>query len=278
MPEPKTHHARADAERARLLTGTTSPFTITVEFAGGLTQVQQDAFAAAADRWATVIVGDLPDVVFEGEPIDDVLIVAKGADIDGEGHILGQARITHVRPAGPEPWALLPVRGEMTFDRADLAKMEATGILGDVITHEMGHVLGVGSLWGPKGLLVGKGTSDPVFAGPAAMAEYHKLLLGAGEPVRVPVEDTGGPGTRDVHWRDRTFGNELMTGFVGHAPNPLSRVTVASLGDLGYQVDIDAADAYELPADLAPTAAGVAVHALAVTPAPVELSRQDVRG
>jgi hypothetical protein len=277
MPEPEIYHARADAERARLLTGTTSPFTITVRFEGGLTQAQQDAFAAAADRWATVIVGDLPDVVLDEEPIDDVLIVAKGADIDGVGHILGQAHITHVRPAGPEPWALLPVRGEMTFDKADLAKMAATGILGDVITHEMGHVLGVGSLWGPKGLLVGKGTTDPTFSGPAAMAEYHKLR-GSGEPVRVPVEDTGGPGTRDVHWRDRTFGNELMTGFVGDAPNPLSRLTAAALGDLGYEVDVDAADSYELPADLALTAAGVAVHALAVTPAPVELSRQAVRG
>ena len=277
MPDSQIYHARADAERARLLTGTTSPFTITVRFAGGLTRAQQDAFAAAADRWATVIVGDLPDVVLDGEPIDDVLIVAKGADIDGVGHVLGQAHITHVRPAGPEPWALLPVRGEMTFDRADLVKMEATGILGDVITHEMGHVLGIGSLWAAKGLLVGKGTSDPAFTGPAAMAEYHKLR-GSGDLVRVPVEDTGGPGTRDVHWRERTFGNELMTGFVGHAPNPLSRITAASLGDLGYQVDVDAADSYDLPAaDLGLTAAGVAVHALAVTPAPVELSRQTVR-
>lgn len=279
MPEPRTYHARADAERARLLADTASPFTITVKFVGGLTQPQMDAFAAAADRWAKVIVGDLPDVVLDGEPIDDVLIIAQGADIDGVGHILGQAHITHVRPAGPEPWALLPVRGEMTFDKADLAKMEAEGTLGDVITHEMGHVVGVGSLWAPKGLLVGKGTTDPTFSGPGAMAEYHKLRGGSGDPVRVPVENTGGPGTRDVHWRDRTFGNELMTGFVNPAPNPLSRVTVASLGDLGYQVDVDAADHYELPAftELVDQEAGVAVHALALTPVPVELPRHDLR-
>ncbi|MEU4524573.1 leishmanolysin-related zinc metalloendopeptidase [Amycolatopsis sp. NPDC024027] len=197
------------------------------------------------------------------------------ADIDGVGHVLGQAHITHVRPAGREPWALLPVRGEMTFDRADLVELEATGILGDVITHEMGHVLGIASLWGAKGLLVGKGTSDPAFTGPAAMAEYPKLR-GSGDLPRVPVEDAGGPGTRDVHWRERSFGNELMTGLAGHAPNPLSRITAASLGDLGYQVDVDAADSCELPADRALTAAGVAVHALAVTPAPVELPRQTV--
>jgi hypothetical protein len=149
-----------------------------------------------------------------------------------------------------------------------------------VITHEMGHVVGVGSLWAAKGLLVGKGTTDPTFSGPAAMAEYHKLRTGSGDPVRVPVEDTGGPGTRDVHWRDRTFGDELMTGFVNPAPNPLSRLTAASLGDLGYQVDLDAADPYELPASTGRPrpAERLAVHALAVTPVPVELSRADVSG
>jgi hypothetical protein len=261
MPDHEIYHARADAERALLLAGTTSPFTITVRFAGGLTPSQQDAFAAAADRWAKVIVGDLPDVVVDDELIDDVLIVAQGADIDGEGHILGQAHITHVRPAGPEPSALLPARGEMTFDKVDLA---------------MGHVIGVGSRWAAKGLLVGKGTTDPTFSGPGAMAEYHKLRGGSGDPVRVPVENTGGPGTADVHWRDRTFGNELMTGFVNPAPNPLSRVTVAALGDLGYQVDVDAADVYELPA-ATESVARLAVHALAVTPVPAELPRKALR-
>ncbi len=38
-----------------------------------------------------------------------------------------------------------------------------------------------------------------------------------------------------------------MTGFVGGAPNPLSRLTVASLKDLGYVVDLKKAEAYTLP-------------------------------
>jgi hypothetical protein len=204
-----------------------------------------DGFAAAADRWVKVIVGDLPDVQIDGETIDDVLIVAEGADIDGTSGTLGQARITHLRRSGPEPSASLPARGEMTFDKADLAIMETAGTLTDVITHEMGHVLGIGSLWQRKGLLTGEGTDDPRFTGPVAIIEYHKL---GGQSDGVPVENTGGPGTREVHWREHDFGNELMTGFVNRAPNPLSRVTAASLGDLGYQVDIDAADDYELPA------------------------------
>jgi hypothetical protein len=243
MFEGKVYHARADAERALAVAATESPFTITVRFLDGLTQAQMDAFAAAADRWVTVIVGDLPEVRVDGEVIDDVLVVARGKDIDGDGHILGQARITHQRRRGPEPWSLLPARGEMTFDKADLARMEAAGTLGDVITHEMGHVIGVGGLWAPKGLLAGP-VGDPRFTGAAAVAEYRKL---SGAATDVPVENTGGPGTAGVHWREHDFGNELMTGFVNRAVNPLSRITAASLGDLGYQVDIDAADEYELP-------------------------------
>jgi hypothetical protein len=50
-----------------------------------------------------------------------------------------------------------------------------------------------------------------------------------------------------VHWREETFFNELMTGFLGSPPSPLSRLTVASLADLGYGVDFGAADPYSLP-------------------------------
>ena len=38
-----------------------------------------------------------------------------------------------------------------------------------------------------------------------------------------------------------------MTGFVAAASNPLSRVTIASLQDLGYVVDMSAAEPYTLP-------------------------------
>jgi hypothetical protein len=29
----------------------------------------------------------------------------------------------------------------------------------------------------------------------------------------VPVENSGGSGTRDAHWRESEFGNEVMTGY-----------------------------------------------------------------
>lgn len=258
MAKYEVYQARADAQRAELLAATTSPFTIEVRFLGGLSATQRAAFAAAADRWTTMIVGDLPAVVVDNETIDDVLILAQGSAIDGPGRTLGQAGPTHLRPESAGDAALTPAKGIMSFDTADLERLQTDGTLNDVITHEMGHVLGIGTIWRHKGLLRGAGTANPTFAGPGAIAEYQELR-GASSRRQVPVENTGGPGTREGHWRETVFGNELMSGFIAQPGNPLSRMTVASLSDLGYEVDLDAAEAYQLPDLLSRAEAGVLV-------------------
>jgi hypothetical protein len=222
-----------------------SAYKIEVRFLGGLTTKQKNAFKKAADRWSRVIVGDLPSVLVGGEVIDDLLIEAQGVAIDGVGRILGQAGPTNLRPATAGASALLPAKGIMSFDTADLASMESDGTLVDVITHEMGHVIGIGTIWEDKGLLAGAGTNNPRFTGKNAKRAYGKLR-GSG-PTAVPVENTGGAGTRDGHWRESVFKNELMSGFISESGNPLSRVTVASLKDLGYRVKLSAAEPYSLP-------------------------------
>jgi hypothetical protein len=236
--------ARA-SESAPALKGK-AKYTIKVRFTGGLSDRQKQAFKSAAARWTKVIIGDLPPVKIDGEHIDDVLIVAEGANIDGQGQILGQAGPTHLRPASAARGAFLPARGEMTFDSADLQSMEQDGTLDDVIAHEMGHVLGIGTIWTHKKLLKGIGTSNPTFVGELAMKEYA-ALRGLDSPTAVPVENSGGPGTRDSHWRETLFRNELMSGFIAAKGNPLSRVTVASLEDLGYTVNMAAAEQFVLP-------------------------------
>jgi hypothetical protein len=62
------------------------------------------------------------------------------------------------------------------------------------------------------------------------------------------VENTGGPGTRDSHWRETVHNAELMTGWIegGGVANPLSEITIASMADMGYLVDMTAADPYVL--------------------------------
>lgn len=246
-------------------TGTAAPaggFNIEIRVVGSMAPGVQAAFAAAKARWERVITGDLPNAslsasqveacagVSEALTVEDVAIYAKVGPIDGPGNILGQAGPCYVRSP-----SYLPILGIMEFDEADLANMEASGILGDVILHEMGHVLGIGTLWSYQSLLQGEGGADPYFSGPQAVAAYQGL--GATVTNGVPVENTGGGGTRDSHWRETTFGNELMTGWVNAAPNPLSIVTVRSLADQGYTVNPAAADAYALPSPAPLRAPGV---------------------
>jgi hypothetical protein len=223
-----------------------SAFRIEVRFAGGLTETQKDAFKAAADRWTKVIVGSLPAVEVDGEVIDHMVIMAQGQDIDGEGGILGQAGPTALRPRSAGAAAFIPLKGTMAFDTADLANMETKGTLRDVITHEMGHVLGFGTIWQQKKLLKGPRSNNPQFTGHGAEVEFGKLK-GTNVATLVPLENTGGQGTFGSHWRETIFRNELMTGFVASPGNPLSALTIASLADLGYTVDLSVAEPYTLP-------------------------------
>lgn len=219
-------------------------FVIDVRIKGGLTSAQQAAFATAASRWSRIITADVPSVVVEGETVDDVVIDAEGVAIDGPRGILGQAGPTLLRPG-----SFIPAAGIMLFDTADLAAMERDGSLVSVVTHEMAHVLGFGTNWDELGLRQGAGTVNPTFTGPNAMREF--AALSGGEATRaVPLANVGGPGTRDGHWRESVFGNELMTGFLNAGRNPLSRLTIAALEDTGYEVSYTTADAYALPSRL----------------------------
>ena len=218
-----------------------SAFQIDLRLGSGLSSAQQQAFNAAAARWAEIIVGSLPPVRIGEEVIESVQIDAEGRFIDGPGQVLGEAGPTELRPG-----SLLPARGIMAFDSADLDQLEADNSLTDVILHEMGHVLGFGTLWVDNQLIQGAGSADPQFVGVSAMREYATLTNNA-SPLPVPVANTGGPGTRDGHWREAVLGDELLTGFISGNVRPLSRLSIAAFEDLGYEVDYAAADPYSLP-------------------------------
>lgn len=204
-----------------------------------LTPQQAAIFLAAAQRWEQIIVGDLPDVGL----IDDLFITANIVAIDGPGGILGAAG-----PTGLRGGSFLPYSGDMIFDSADVANLIANNEFDEVILHEMGHVLGFGTIWDLQGLLVNAGTADPGYTGALALAEYN-VRFGVSE-LDVPVEGLpAGPGTADSHWRESVFGNELMTGFLNSGvANPISSITVAQFADLGYTVNIAQADPYLLAA------------------------------
>src|SRR6267143_134917 len=238
--------------------GVAPAYRIDIQFLTTVSPARQAVFDSAAARWERLIYGDVPDIniinptppnlCFQGQPslsglIDDVLIHVILDSIDGPGQILGAASPCFIRTVGR-----LPLYGEMIFDTADVATLEQQGTFDEVVLHEMAHVLGFGTLWRPSdlNLLGGSGGSDPYFQGAQARAAFNRIggtAYTGGN--KVPLETLGGPGTVESHWRESVFGNELMTGFVSlGGPNPLSVVTVASMGDEAYLVNYAAADAY----------------------------------
>jgi hypothetical protein len=261
---------------------TVTNFTIDLRFLGSGSPSQQAAFAAAKARWEQVIVGDIPNVTIniqndtlctsDGLPnptpitvtgtVDDVVIFADLRSIDGVGNVLGAAGPCYIRSSGQNSHTVV---GYMKFDTADLAGLEAGGELTDVAFHEMGHVLGYGTLWSqpPNSLLAGGSGTNPFFSGTAARAAY--LTEGGATSVtpagtgcssspgsenfartQVPVENTGGAGTAGSHWEECVFFSEVMTGYISGTVRPFSLTSLQSMADLGYTVDPLAADAFSL--------------------------------
>jgi hypothetical protein len=225
-------------------------YDLQITFTTTVSLSMQSEFYVAAGRWASAITGDLPNVPVSlpanacgmmhppiAQTIDDLLILVRVGPMDGPGNILGSAGPCVVRSAGG-----LPVIGVMNLDADDLAFLEANGRLGDVIAHEIGHIIGIGTRWGSH--LVGAGSTDPHFTGPNAVAAFHGNGSFGYTGAPVPVENTGGPGTRDGHWRENVMTNELMTGWLNLTYNALSDVTIGALADIGYTVNVDAADGY----------------------------------
>ncbi|MFQ1700003.1 leishmanolysin-related zinc metalloendopeptidase [Loktanella agnita] len=213
---------------------------ITLVFSGEMSAARRAVFERAAAKWDRVIDSSFDPVDVEGETITGLHIDASIITIDGPEGILGQAGPRILRSDNG-----LPVKGIMQFDDADIARLEEVGSFEDVILHEMAHVLGFGTLWSRLGLVRGAGTHDPRYIGPAASREYAVLDPDGGSAV--PIANTGGPGTREAHWRELIFGDELLTGFLSGGHRPISRMSIAAFADIGYEVDYSAADPFELP-------------------------------
>jgi hypothetical protein len=239
-------------------TGVAPAYTIDVRYVTGVTPARLAAFQKARARWERLIYGDVPDVAFTAgpgmcgptapafnEPIDDIVILVAFESIDGPGQILGSAGPCWIRNDH------LPILSLMRFDIADIAGVESAGLLDAVVLHEMGHALGYGTIWKLRNLVVGAAGTDPQFVGAQATATYAR---------NVPVENTGGPGTRDTHWRETVFDRELMTGWLDAGLNTLSAITTASMGDLGYTVNYAASDSYTVPDAAALRALGLRIE------------------
>ena len=257
-------------------------FNLELDFRSPLSESNAEVFRNAAERWMSIL-GDseFPDMTIpesgeicifgfcipigsncpagaSGDSVDELIIGASVVEIDGRGKILGRAGPCAFRDSQ------IPFQGIMEFDVADLASMEEDGVLEDVILHEMGHVLGIGTRWDDLGLLQNPslGTDEEVdthFSGPLTIEAFDNAGGADHTGEKVPVENCANKhrgaetcgdsrGSDDGHWRESVLDNELMTPFAERDnAMPLSAITIQSLADMGYTVSVSEAEAYQLP-------------------------------
>lgn len=235
------------------------PFKITLINAGSDTS-HDSVFEAAAAHWESIILKDLPDYPNPSKsdligdigntqfsytgPVDDVVIAYVMENIDGPNKELGNA--------GPIITRLednTPVSGYMRFDTSDVGITISEEDFKAVVLHEMGHVLGIGTVWVAKGCI---GTCTPgsnkdvFYKCAAAQREYNA----AGCSGSLPIETELGQGSGCMHWREKSVITELMSPVLNKGKAmPLSRITVGALEDIygPNSVNYLAADNYSCP-------------------------------
>lgn len=255
---PQTVLASAGSKSVTVSATVFSRYVIDVRFWGSAMTAQQQAlFTNAAARIRGVVSGAIPpadatgadpaDCGVTGQPVlaetvPGVIIYASVQVIDGPGKVLAQSGPCFVRDSSD----LRTVVGIMEFDVDDLPSLGTGSVLQDIITHEMLHVVGIGSFWNDEGLLTGFNTPDVAYIGAGGVAGCRATGGTTTCATSVPVENSGGAGTANGHWRESTFGAELMTGFASNGAMPFSIMTVRALEDLGYTINTSAADDYTI--------------------------------
>lgn len=224
----------------------------------------EPAVEAAISRWESIITKDLHvDTIprgfygandcggwgraTEGAFIDDMFLIVNIRPL--AANVLGQATVCGYRYDDETS-----VIGILTLNSTALSSYAGTETLNNIIFHEIGHTLGYGIMWYSDKFAYIPETAcvsldqigDPMFTGPLAVKEWQA----AGKTGNPPVENAGGAGTACSHWRKTAFKTEVMTGYiepVGTAQQA-SRITLASMADLGFTVDMSKADNYTPPA------------------------------
>jgi hypothetical protein len=245
----------------------------------------QGAFTRAINRLNAEIIGALTPVTFSNQDVASTCGVTGVAPLNEQiGSVVIYVSVDSTKAAGGIAASSGPcfvrqsnhltVIGTISLNAAQLPAIFVNGQLNDVLLHEMQHVLGFGTLWSSltPALIVNAGTPQTAFTGAAGIRGCQQAGGALADCVpSIPLENNGGPGTADSHWRSTIFGNELMTAFLA-APGTakvLSEMTIGSLSDLGYQTNGNVADNYTIPSAVA---ASVAKLHGAVTPTLGELN------
>ena len=217
-------------------------FDIELIFLDAFTEAQKRVIRYAASRWMSIIRDDLPDYEFalgwSSYCADRPIEISPGERID-------DLRIYVITNEGR--WAYADVLRDESFLPV-VGCMSVGGSGFDTEIHEIAHTLGFGTVWEIIGFLKDP-DGDAHFNGPLAIAAFDDAGGRDYTGAKVPVPNSEEfPGYALSHWRHPLLKGEVMCG--GQTPRgttPLSAITIQSLADMGYTVDVTQADPYTLP-------------------------------
>ena len=176
--------------------------------------------------------------------VDGIYMVIRYEEIASEG-TLAQAGICVYRDE-------MPRVGMIILDKTSMLELVATPrVVSEIVAHEMGHVLGIGTFWESGVDYVVENDGYPGYPYQHTNANAAHVAYGGGG-ARARVEDEGGGGTRGAHWDEGVYDNELMTGYIESSDkyNHLSRISLGALADIGFVINNTFAQSvliYELP-------------------------------
>lgn len=225
-------------------------------------------FEDAAREWSHVVVGwptgrdgsclRLPG----GEEFSSISVKVDFKEVDGEAEVVARVDAEEVRahlldgPNGEQ----FPTQGTITIDLGDLERLlNDQPRFKDTIVHEIGHILGLGTLFDLR-QLVTKDKEGPWCVGPSGCEAYANLLESThpDEKEKVPLHAEIESSTPAFHWEEEALEKDVMStlldrpgvcgstcGLPGDSPaariNVISTVSAGTLQDLGYVVDVSQA-------------------------------------
>lgn len=221
-------------------------------------------FEDAARQWQFVVKGwpslddGTPLCLPSGVPlsylsIDVKFVVLKGGAANEDVARVDIQELLDNSIAGPRS-ARFPYKGTIRVDLNDMRRLlKDRPRFKDTIVHEIGHVLGLGTLFEPV-LVCGSGDAQ-VYTGTHACRAYEGLLGAGAPPTGVPLQAVVPSTVPAFHWDECALPREIMStqldqpgdagpNAAGSTPKPGSTVNVISLvsagalKDLGYEVDM----------------------------------------